>query len=597
MGLFKKPINKKVITIVIVVVVVLAAILGYMAFMRMKKRNTSAASLSFTVSRGNIKSTISGVGTVAVSNSQNLTAPAGSTVSTVNCTEGKAVKSGDTLFTLSDQSAQIDLEKAKLNLAQLQDQLSSLNSELSDLTVYAPVSGIVRSVNVSTGDSITSQGGGQSGLIEIEDTSAMKFSLSSSAAGSDKSVLESLVPGESVQVYFSGKGSKEAKVVSSSYSQQGSSLTFQVLNTKGLGWDDYYTLSSITAGGKSVNIGIPVQVTGSLTNVNAKQSGTVTSVYVSAGSSVSKGSRLIATKSDNITSQIESAQINIESAELDVQNKQSVVDSLTVKAPIDGTIVNIQVQPGDVVGSTSSRTSTTSSTSTQSSSQSSSQSSQSQSIQSASTGAGTTIATIESTSLLQVQVPVDELDIAKVKVGQTATITADAISGKTFTGKVSSIAADGTVQSGSATFQVVIDLDNSDGLKSGMTANVSILTASKDNALLLPVEAIQDRNGRKFVLVKDSSGAITRKEVTLGIVNVDYAEIVSGLNEGDTVIAQIQSSSSSSSSSGNSRSGFSGMGSFGGVNRFGGTGTYSRQSGSYNRQNSQSSSSSNSSGN
>lgn len=592
MGLFKKPITKKIITIVLVVVVIAGVFLGYRSYTRMKKRSTSATSISFTVTKGNIKSSISAVGTVTASNSRSISAPTGSTVSSVNCTEGQTVKSGDTLFTLSNQGAQIDLEKSKLNLTQLQNQLSTLNSEQADLTIYAPISGIVRSVNVNTGDSVSAQGGGQSGLIGIEDTSSMKFSLTSAAAGQNKSTLDSLAPGQSVDINFSGdSSSRQAKVVSSTYSQQGSSITFQILSTKGLNWDDYYTLSSITVNGNSVNIGIPVQVAGSITNVNAKQSGIVTSVYVKNGSSVSKGSKLIATRSDNITSQIQSAQVNIQSAQLDVQNKQSVVDSLTVKAPIDGTVVNIQVQPGDTVGSTSSRSSSTSTASSQSSSQSS------QSAQSSSAGSGTTIATIENTSLLQVQVSVDELDISKVQVGQTATITADAVSGKTYTGKVSSIAADGTVQNGSATFQVMIDMDNSDGLKSGMTANVSILTASKDNVLLLPVEAIQDRNGRKFVLVKDSSGAITMKEVTLGIVNVDYAEIVSGLNEGDTVIAQVQTSSSSSSSN---RSGFSGMGGFGGMNRVtGGTGTFNRQGGQ-NRQSSQSNqsnSSSKSSGN
>lgn len=580
MGKTKKPIIKRIVIIVLAAVIVLGGFFWYKAYRRSKASASSSVSVTFKVTRGSIKSSISAVGSVASSSSENITAPAGSTVSSVNCTEGQAVKAGDTLFTLSNPSAELDLEKSNLNLTQLQTQLNTLNSQLKDLTIYAPVSGIVRGVNVNTGDSVSAQGGGQNGLIEIEDTSAMKFTASINRTGNDQNAAGSVVLGQVAYVTFAGENAqREAKVLSIS-SQGGESITFQLLNTKGLSWDGSYLLSSININSNTINIGQNVQVAGNTVYVNAKQSGTVTGVYVKVGNSVSKGAKLIATKSDNLTNEIQSAQINIKSAQLDTKNKQDTVNSLTIKAPIDGTVSNIQVKAGDEVGSSSSSSSSTSSSSRTSSGTSSTQSSLSS--VSGSTGSGITIAAIENPSLLQVQVPVDELDIAKVKVGQDATITADAISDKTFNGKVSSVASSGTVSNGSATFAVNVDISDAAGLKPGMTANVSIVTASKDNALLLPFEAVQQRNNRKFVFVKDADGNTTMKEVTLGIVNVNYAEILSGVNEGDTVVAQFQTSGTSSNNN-NRMGGFGGM--TGGM-RFGGTGTgnYTRQ-GTTNRQN------------
>jgi multidrug efflux pump subunit AcrA (membrane-fusion protein) len=72
-----------------------------------------------------------------------------------------------------------------------------------------------------------------------------------------------------------------------------------------------------------------------------------------------------------------------------------------------------------------------------------------------------------------------------------------------------------------------------------MTANVSIITSAKENALLVPLEAIRDLRGKKYVTVKNGTET-TQKEVTVGVVNTDSADVLTGLNEGDTIIMQLQ---------------------------------------------------------
>lgn len=111
------------------------------------------------------------------------------------------------------------------------------------------------------------------------------------------------------------------------------------------------------------------------------------------------------------------------------------------------------------------------------------------------------IATVTDVSKMEIQLPVDELDINKVQVGQKATITIDDIPGKTFTGQVQSIAQNGTVTNNVTNYNVVVSVDNPDGVKIGMNANVSIAIQSKENVLAVPSEAIITRNNRKFVMV------------------------------------------------------------------------------------------------
>lgn len=194
---------------------------------------------------------------------------------------------------------------------------------------------------------------------------------------------------------------------------------------------------------------------------------------------------------------------------------------------------------------------------------------------------GQVLATLLNTSSMLITVPVDEVDVNKLQVGQGATITFDALPDKKFTGTIKEIAVQGNSQNGVTTFDVTVSIDNPEGIKPGMTANVEILVASKDNALLLPVEAVIERQGKKFVLVPDESGNAApatsgtgqnnsrqsgRRMVPVetGLYNESLIEITSGLKEGDTVI--IPSVTRTATANQNNRTP-GGMPFFGGGNR------------------------------
>ncbi|MBC1406183.1 HlyD family efflux transporter periplasmic adaptor subunit, partial [Listeria welshimeri] len=102
---------------------------------------------------------------------------------------------------------------------------------------------------------------------------------------------------------------------------------------------------------------------------------------------------------------------------------------------------------------------------------------------------------------LEFQAQMDELDIPNIKVDQAVKVTVTALPDKTFTGKVKTIADQGQAQNGVSTFPVTISLDSTEGLKSGMTADASILVNEKKNALYVPIEAVQKSDDDRYYVM------------------------------------------------------------------------------------------------
>ncbi|MFC5467567.1 efflux RND transporter periplasmic adaptor subunit [Cohnella suwonensis] len=117
-------------------------------------------------------------------------------------------------------------------------------------------------------------------------------------------------------------------------------------------------------------------------------------------------------------------------------------------------------------------------------------------------------------SKLQMVVGVDELDIPKVKVGQTAKILVEALPENSYAGKVVTIADEGTSSNGVASFDVTVELETKNDLKVGMSAEASIMTAQKADALYVPVAAVQSSRGKYYVMVP-GSGTETENGATM----------------------------------------------------------------------------------
>jgi HlyD family secretion protein len=152
---------------------------------------------------------------------------------------------------------------------------------------------------------------------------------------------------------------------------------------------------------------------------------------------------------------------------------------------------------------------------------------------------GSPIFTIVDLKNMMMVAKVDEADIAKITTNQTATVLLEAYPGKTFNGTVVKVADTATTnEAGATAFEVTIQMNASDiNLKLGMTGTSDVTIATKKSASVVPIEAIVDKKGKKYVFkVVDGKAVLT--EVTLGLANENNVEVIDGVKMGDKVVVK-----------------------------------------------------------
>jgi multidrug efflux pump subunit AcrA (membrane-fusion protein) len=163
-----------------------------------------------------------------------------------------------------------------------------------------------------------------------------------------------------------------------------------------------------------------------------------------------------------------------------------------------------------------------------------------------------------------------ESDISKVKVGQSATVSLDALSGVELAGHVSAISPLGTTSSSVVSYDATITLDQNDPrVKPGMSASASVITAQA-SGVTLPNSAVTG-NGSLTTVQQMKNGRTVSTPVEVGLKGDSRTQIVSGLPSGAQVVVTT-TLPALGSSTGSSASGTSGTGLGGGAARFGGGG-------------------------
>lgn len=151
------------------------------------------------------------------------------------------------------------------------------------------------------------------------------------------------------------------------------------------------------------------------------------------------------------------------------------------------------------------------------------------------------ILTIAKTTELSMAFSLAEEDITGVSIGQEASVALSAYEGETFDAKVDSISAE-PARSGSAsvsyTVTVKLDGENDKQVLEGMSGDVTLVQKRVKDVLYVSNRAITFDNGVSTVLVRSADGGQETREVETGFSNGTYVEIVSGLSEGDTVLAE-----------------------------------------------------------
>jgi len=134
---------------------------------------------------------------------------------------------------------------------------------------------------------------------------------------------------------------------------------------------------------------------------------------------------------------------------------------------------------------------------------------------------------------------IDELEIGKIKEGQTVILTLDSYPEKNFAGEITAIDFAASTVGGSKVFLTKISLpQNSDRqFRLGMGGDAEIILNEKENVLAIPTDALIKRE-KNFVWVVDNEGKARKKEVEVGLVTDEAVEIVSGLEEGTEIVTK-----------------------------------------------------------
>ncbi|MDR1358574.1 MAG: hypothetical protein LBJ48_04390 [Coriobacteriales bacterium] len=186
---------------------------------------------------------------------------------------------------------------------------------------------------------------------------------------------------------------------------------------------------------------------------------------------------------------------------------------------------------------------------------------------------------IYSADEVEVQLQLDELDVAAVKAGQQATVELSALEGQIFEGTVSSVSVSG------GSYYAIVTIPRAEGMYVGFSATATIIKEQATGVVLIPLDAVQQRGEEVFVYTTATDDGELGGETPIetGLSDEDTVEVLSGLDEGTTVYyrQQITSSSASTDSGGFGNMGnrdggqtfeFSGPGGGGQMPNFGGNG-------------------------
>lgn len=150
--------------------------------------------------------------------------------------------------------------------------------------------------------------------------------------------------------------------------------------------------------------------------------------------------------------------------------------------------------------------------------------------------AGTPLFAIADISMLKTTIHIPEGQVTGVKVGNEADIALPAYPGKKLVGKITRIAPVADLPA--HTFAAEVSVDNSEGLLAGVYANVSLIGEPREQVLTIPLHAIVMRDDQQTVFVADAQGVVQRRVLALGYSDDKVAEVLSGLDEKDTIVVE-----------------------------------------------------------
>lgn len=501
----------------------------------LKPANTSAQThyVLGTVARGTVESSVSGTGQVAASDQVTVAAKASGYITAVKVQTGDTVAAGDVIATIDPGNAYDSVKSAQLSLAKLTEAPDPATLVQAQMALSNAQNGLSTSYNNALAD-VTSA------MLDLPSVvQGMTSLLYTNSGYLNDSSVSSL--GATAEMYRSSAGTEFDKAQSEYNALQ---VQFSKVNaTSATTTKDALIANAITTVGDLLSsmkqsetaVDYVRNILDASTDQASKQSDTLGTTaqanlsswidtmsghfnsITSDQNSVTNAPLTLAQAQDSLSKLVNGPDpLDVQSAQLSLSQAQETYQNYFITAPFAGIIGKLDVSIGNSIGS------------------------------------GGTAATIISTNQLAT-ISLNEVDVAKVKVGDKVDLTFDAVNGLTLTGTVSSVDLVGTVTQGVVTYDANITFDTTDPrVLTGMSVNANIITAADADVLTIPSTAVKSDAQGSYVLVftpalantGGTSGVVSAVApqaiaVTTGLSDNTDTEIVSGLTEGEQVVTRV----------------------------------------------------------
>jgi len=472
------------VIVILAVILVLAGAGGYAYYSQVylpSQTTTTTASLqTATVKQGDLVIYASGTGTLIASDEVNLAFKTGGEVTEITVEAGEKVSAGDVLARVDDTNAQIEYMQAKRSL----NELTSLSAVATAQTAIATAMNDLQDAQSHLAY-VISPAVYNAEILVAEKEQAVKDAQA--ALDATPSSTEAQAKLKTTQDELTAANDKLSRA-QYNYTASYVPANFTVTECSGNGPARKCQDSTYTPTEASI-----LEARAGVTTAQAALNeahylyNALTGVEVPEDAT---GSGLTA----------------IENAKMAVETAQTNRDGTTIVSPISGTVMSIDTSVGDTVGS------------------------------------GTTVITIADLDQPYLEIYLDESDWTNIQVGYEVEVTFDILSDRTFSGTVTEIDP-GLYASGNTSvvrgLVKINGVSDSFSLPLGTSASVDVIGGRAENAVLVPIEALHETDPGEYAVFVVENGKPRLRVIEVGIQDLLYAEVTSGLNPGDIVTTGI----------------------------------------------------------
>lgn len=515
--------------IISAIMLIMVLFVGNWAYRKITSTTGEARYITSKVTKGTIVSAVTGSGQVSASNQIDIKSKVAGMINYVGIKPGDRVERGKTLFYVDSTDTQKAIRDAEISFASAQISLDKLKNQNSNENMNADLAKAYDDGFDTVSNVFLDLPGIMTGLNDMffksdSRTGQLNVDWYKEQVANEDRDEATIFKQNFIDSYNKAKTAYDTNfdkykiVFRTSDHATVESLILQTYNTTKLISDAIKNANNyidlVNSSMQKSNTDIPIIITTHKSTLNTDTSKTNT--HLTSLVSVQTNIKDNKDAFPNASLDIQSSELSLKQKANALQDAKDKLLDYAIRAPFSGTIASVPVQKGDSVGS------------------------------------GTTLGTIITTQQMAT-ISLNEVDIAKIKLEQKVTLTFDAVTDLTITGKVAQIDSVGTVSQGVVNYNVKISFDtNDDRIKPGMSVSAAVIISVKQDILTVPNSAVKNQGSTTYVEMFDAplplplagvqgSTSITpprQQDVVVGVSNDTSTEIISGIKEGDEIVSR-----------------------------------------------------------